>query len=278
MKRDDMIHPSISGNKWRKMKYNIQYLQANGFKTLITKGGAFSNHIYATAAAGKIFNIATVGLIRGEIHSNPTLNYAQACGMRLVPIARDIFPHIDATWDLTQWQLSPTTTYFLPEGGTNALALLGTQEIVKEANAQITVPIDYFAVAGGTGGTAAGMIQAAANTNVPVLVFSALKGDFLQQDIELLLQKKYNNWTLQTTYHFGGYAKFDNDLIDFINDFKAKHEILLDPIYTGKMMFGLFDNIKKGTIAPHSHIVAVHTGGLQGIAGFQQRYGNLLSV
>ena len=162
--------------------------------------------------------------------------------------------------------------FLIPEGGTNQLAVLGTGEILNES----TKTYDFIATAAGTGGTAAGLIKSA-NSEQHILVFPVLKDNSLKGTIEELSQQPNgSNWSYQENYHFGGYAKWNVALIDFINQFKIKHDIPLDPIYTGKMMFGLFDLVQKNFFPDGTKILSIHTGGLQGIRGFNNRYGHLL--
>lgn len=284
VKRDDLIHPSIQGNKWRKVKYNLLTFKKLNYSTLLTFGGAFSNHIHAIAAAGKLLKIPTIGVIRGE-RTTPlsnTLAFAEDCGMKLCFVSRERFKDKEALANEFIESLG-SGVYVLPEGGTNALALLGCNEIVEELNHQVFVSIDFIIAACGTGGTLAGLIQAS-QAHQKVIGIAALKGDFLHNDITNLLnnQKKVdvffqentlltkvnNNWTVNSDYHFGGYAKYNTELIDFINQFKKDFGIQLDPVYTGKMFYGLFDLIKKDYFPKGSNIVAIHTGGTQGIEGF----------
>ena len=262
--REDLIHPTISGNKWRKLKYNIIEAKEKGFDTLVTFGGAFSNHIAATAAAGNAFGLKTVGIIRGEKVSNATLDLAIENGMQLKFISREDYKHKNTS--------QYSDCYIVPEGGSNALAVKGCSEIVKNIN----IDYDIICCACGTGGTIAGIIS---STDKQVLGFSALKGGGgLIEDIQKLLsdyspKKEYKNWSLITDYHFGGYAKVKPELIDFIRDFKVKHNIILDFIYTGKMLFGLFDMIKNTNQLDNKRIIVVHTGGVQGNKGFEERFG-----
>ncbi|MEN0048092.1 MAG: pyridoxal-phosphate dependent enzyme [Bacteroidota bacterium] len=274
VKRDDLIHPIISGNKWRKLKYNLQAAKAQNFKTLLTFGGAFSNHIAATAVAGQVFDFQTIGIIRGEeyLPLNPTLQLAKESGMQLIYVSRSDYRTKDRL-SLAK-RLVTESFYFIPEGGTNQLALKGCSEILTEMDSQ---QFGYICVSCGTGGTVSGIIQAA-NPTQKVMGFSALKGDFLKQEITNLLDQNYDNWTLQTDYHFGGYAKFKPELIAFINQFKAEHSIQLDPIYTGKLFYGVFDLIEQHHFSENSRILIVHTGGLQGIRGFNERFGNIIDV
>jgi 1-aminocyclopropane-1-carboxylate deaminase len=289
IKRDDLIHASISGNKARKLKYNLLAIEELGYKRLLTFGGAFSNHIHATAAAGKEFGIETIGIIRGDtplasskdralrannanrlMPTSPTLEYAEKCGMKLYFVSRTDFRHPDLIIQKLQNELGKF--YLLPEGGSNKLAIKGCREIIEEINLQMLFKADYFCCACGTGATLAGII-AAANNNQQVIGFSALKGDFLQNDVQNLLHQENSkgiNWNITDNYCFGGYSKWRPELIHFINDFKSKYGIAIDPIYTGKMFFGIFDLIKKNYFKPNTIIVAIHTGGLQGIEGFNK--------
>ncbi len=273
--REDLLHPGIPGNKWRKMKYNLQAAQEQGCKTLVTFGGAFSNHIAAVAAAGQEFGFATIGYIRGEetLPLNPTLQFATNCGMQLRYLSRSDYrlrnePHFQA--EILKIAPKP---YLLPEGGTNPLAVKGCTEIVTE----LTERWDVLCVAAGTGGTLAGIIAGALGKG-HILGFPALKGgEFLQKDVTDLVQaysgQTYQNWELQTGYHFGGYAKHKSELLTFIQDFHAQHGILLDPVYTGKMLYGVFDLIKQDYFLEGTRLIAVHTGGQQGWVGYAQRYG-----
>ncbi len=293
VKRDDLIHPSVQGNKWRKLKYNLLKIKELNVSTLLTFGGAFSNHIHATAAAGQLFGINTIGIIRGErtaLLSN-TLIFAENHGMKLHFVSREEYKNKLALTDALIDRFGDV--YVLPEGGTNDLAVVGSTEIVKEINQQIFPRPDFLTVACGTGGTIAGMIKAT-NENQTIIGFAVLNGNFLHKDVsniinlkgDLAISNKKNdesfkkndvnahnqsneaNWSINTDYHFGGYAKSSPELIEFINRFKAFYGIPLDPVYTGKMFFGLFDLIKKGYFPRGSTIVAVHTGGLQGIEGY----------
>ena len=275
IKREDLLHPHISGNKWRKLKYNLQAAQAQHKSSLLTFGGAYSNHIAATAAAGKEYGFKTIGIIRGEEHLplNPTLSFATACGMELHYISREKYKLKHEAAYLHGLALQFGDPCIIPEGGTNNLAVKGCTEIVQD----ISIDYDYICCASGTGGTIAGIIAGLAGDK-QVLGFPALKGgDFLQQEIEGLVHnysgQMYGNWQLITDYHFGGYAKVKLELVDFIKAFQEQHQIPLEPIYTGKMMYGLYDLIKKGFFEKDTTIIAVHTGGLQGNAGFRERLG-----
>lgn len=281
LKRDDLLHPEISGNKWRKLKFNLLKVKESGVEKILTFGGAFSNHIAATAAAGKAYNFPTIGIIRGEKIEplNPTLKFATECGMHLKFVSRTDYRQKNELTFLEELKTEFGDFYALPEGGSNALAVKGCREIIMETEKQLEKLPDYLCVCCGTGGTIAGMI-AELKGRKKVLGFSALKGDFLTQEVIQLLQESnsqiYENWKIQTDYHFGGYAKWKPPLIDFMNDFKRKNEVALDPIYTGKMLLGIYDLIEKGHFEKGATILAVHSGGLQGIEGFNARFGQLL--
>ncbi len=264
IKRDDLLHPHISGNKFRKLKYNLVAAKAQNKTKLLTFGGAFSNHIVAVAAAGKEFGFETVGLIRGEelatqIEVNPSLKFARDCGMELEFISRENYRQKNDSALLLHWQKKYGDFYLLPEGGTNDLAIKGCEEILSAAD-----QYDFICCAVGTGGTISGLINSA-QPHQKIIGFPALKGDFLQEDIRNFTHNK--NWELNTDYHFGGYGKITPELIRFMNDFNAQHQIPLDPIYTGKMVFGVLDLIQKKYFPKGSRILLIHTGGLQGIRG-----------
>lgn len=277
VKRDDLIHPEISGNKWRKLTLNLKAAKQEKQSTLLTFGGAFSNHIAATAAAGYRYGFQTIGIIRGEptYPLNPTLALTQKYGMQLHYVDRQTYR--TANRQVLAQQLVSSDHYFLPEGGTNTLAIEGCKSIVAEIKAQLPVVPDYFCVACGTGGTIGGIIEALEGKG-KVLGFSALKGDFLLTEVEQLLSDQYDNWSIRTDFHFEGYAKFKPPLITFINDFKRAFGIPLDPIYTAKLFYGIFQLIEKDFFPPESSIIAIHTGGLQGIKGFNTRFGNLIET
>ena len=267
IKRDDLIHPEVSGNKWRKLKYNLDDALRQGKDTLLTFGGAYSNHLYATAAAGKALNLHTIGIVRGEVANeklSPTLVFCQSQGMKLVFVSREEYKRRHDPIYIHELLHSLGNPYFIPEGGSSALALRGVGEMVEEVHAQSGIQPDYFATAVGTGGTAAGILSVGSN----VIAFSALKGgDFLERDIQMLLENRQDTGklNLQTDYHFGGYGKWKPELLTFIRGFHNRHAIQLEQVYTAKMMFGLFDLMQKGFFKPGQIVVAEHTGGLQGL-------------
>ena len=265
IKRDDLIHSEISGNKYRKLKYNIIEAQKLGFETLLTFGGAFSNHIAATASVGKEFGFKTIGIIRGEelydkVEANPTLKFAKTCGMQFKFVSRSDYREKTTESFINNLKGEFGEFYHVPEGGTNTLAIRGCEEILSETDKEF----DFICSSVGTGGTISGLINCSKHSQ-QVLGFPALKGDFLKNEIVKFAHQ--SNWQLVTNYHFDGYAKVAKELIDFINKFKEDTNIPLDPVYTGKMMFGIFDLIDKGFFPIGSKILAIHTGGLQGIEG-----------
>ncbi len=273
LKREDLLHPQVSGNKFRKLKYNLSCAASEGYTQLLTYGGAYSNHIAATAKAGQIEGFKTIGIIRGEelatdidrtLMHNETLRFAKQCGMKFHFVSRESYREKGSAIFKKSMTDKIGDFYEIPEGGTNDKAIGGCREILTENDKEF----DYVCVAVGTGGTIAGLIESS-NKSQQILGFPALKGDFLQNEI-----KKYSNrdnWSLNTDYHFGGYGKVPNELVNFINNFKMKYNIQLDPIYTGKMLFGIFDLMEQGYFSENTRILAVHTGGLQGITGVNKR-------
>jgi 1-aminocyclopropane-1-carboxylate deaminase len=270
VKREDLIHDTISGNKWRKLYYNLQYAKEKGFSTLVTFGGAYSNHIAATAAAGNEVGFKTIGFIRGEEHSplNPTLQYAKECGMEFRYVDRTDYREKDSEEFQTEYLSGIQNYYLIPEGGTNDLAVKGCEEILGD----IEIDFDVVCCPCGTGGTISGIINSLKKQQ-KAIGFPALKGaGFLKEEIGAYV--KNSQWELNIDYHFGGYAKVSSSLIEFINNFKEKHQIPLDPVYTGKMMYGLWNLIEKDYFRRGSSIVVIHTGGLQGIEGMNTRLKN----
>ena len=265
IKREDILGAGISGNKLRKLKYNVLKAIEKGEKTILTFGGAYSNQILAASFIKKQYGINVIGVIRGEelqdkINDNPTLKLAQQNGMIFHFISRASYKEKSSTKFIQELKDKFGSFYLLPEGGTNELAIKGCEEIltIKDVN------FDYICSAVGTGGTIAGLINSS-HKNQKILGFSSLKGDFLKDDVAKLVTK--NNWEILTDYHFGGYAKVTKELIDFINNFKSETKIKLDPIYNGKMMFGIYDLMKNGYFSKNTSILAIHTGGLQAIEG-----------
>ncbi len=260
-----MLHPYVSGNKFRKLKYNIQKAKDEKFKQILSFGGAYSNHIYSLAAAGKIHNIPTIGIIRGEEHTplNDTLQFATDCGMKLIYISREAYRNKSNPECLAQLQTEYPNAFIVPEGGSNTLGVKGCEEIISE----IDVDFDYICTGVGSGGTISGIINSLQGNKI-ILGFPAIKNaDYLKTDISQFLKEDYQNWGFISNYHFGGFAKMKPKLLDFIQSFKKNHDVLLDPLYTGKMIFGIFDLIQKDYFPLNTTIVAIHTGGLQGWNG-----------
>ncbi len=281
VKRDDLLHPHISGNKWRKLKYNLMEANRRGYGKLLTFGGAYSNHLAAVAAAGQEFGFSTLGIVRGEraLPLNPTLSFVEKCGMELVYMSRANFTNKSHISLLESLKIQHEDYYILPEGGSNCLALKGCAEMVDEIEGQLGNLPDCICTACGTGATLAGIVSGQKGRGAALGV-SVLKGDFLKNEVSNFLQScgesPFGNWQISTDCHFGGYAKFTPGLVDFINDFKQETGIPLDPIYTGKLFYAVFDWVKKGFFEKGSTLVLVHTGGLQGVAGFNERYGELI--
>jgi len=281
VKRDDLIHPQFGGNKWRKLKHNLSYAKEHQFDTLLTFGGAWSNHIYATAAAGKHFGFKTIGIIRGEKNTplNATLSFAEACGMQLHYVSRAEYRQKHENQYQQKLKQQFGDVYILPEGGSNKLALQGCEEMVNEIQRETSSPFDVICCACGTGATLAGMINALNPNSINhqrAIGYSALKGgDFLNQEVESFLSTDRSvpdlsakNWEIETRYHFGGYAKINDELIHFMHQFKTQHGFPLDAVYTGKMFYGLFKRIENKSFKPGTTIIAIHSGGLQGNKGF----------
>ena len=269
LKRDDLLHPVISGNKWRKLKYILDHaLSLNTYK-IISMGGAYSNHLHALAYVGNKLGIATAAKIRGERPEvlNPTLSDLLAWGMSIEFVTRSdyrqlrTYKNYDALPDLQAGE------YWLPEGGAMDLALQGVTDLVDE----IAIDYDVLCVPCGTATTLAGIINAVPEDK-QVIGFSALKGaDFLSADVQQMLKNKschIKDWFICLDYHFGGFAKVNSGLLDFINSFEQAQGIKLEPIYTGKMLYGIYALIKQGFFKPGQRIIAIHTGGLQGNRGF----------
>ncbi len=261
VKREDLIHKEIMGNKWRKLKYNLEAAQKLKKRRLVTFGGAYSNHIAATAAAAHLYGFESKGIIRGEelnAESNLTLKTAAAKGMSFEFVPREEFRTLKKTYTKLEH-----FDFLIPEGGTNDLALEGVAEIIKE----IEMSFDIMVTPVGTGGTLVGLIKGL-NGRSKIWGFSALKGEFIRDEIRQLRVKNklpHSNYELFTNYHFGGYGKINQDLKRFIHTFKQEFNVLLDPVYTGKMFFGVWEKVKNDQIAPGTRLLVLHTGGLQGL-------------
>jgi len=270
IKRDDLIHPHIMGNKWRKLKYNILHVRESHLAGIVTFGGAYSNHIAATAAACAANQLPSIGIIRGDElshDSNPTLRFASDQGMKLQFVSRNEYRQLKENQHQLQ-QIHPGYL-ILPEGGTNELAIRGCQEIWTEMDQSF----DYVITSVGTGGTMAGLLKAMSGEG-KLIGISALKGNFIHSEFRNMLQHHnipFENYELMDQWHFGGYGKVTDDLVTFINDTKEKIKVLFDPIYTAKMYFAVTKLIETNYFPSNSKIVLIHTGGLQGIAGFIEK-------
>ncbi|MCF7519489.1 pyridoxal-phosphate dependent enzyme [Pseudoalteromonas sp. L21] len=270
IKRDDLIHPEISGNKWRKLKFNLQIMQQQGKSELLTFGGAFSNHIHASAIAGKLFGFKTHGIIRGPLldEANPTLNDAKRFGMTLHPVNRLTYRQRHDPHYLDELKKQFPNAYILPEGGTNLAAIKGCMELAQSLPAS-----DYIICPTGSGGTLAGLIEGT-SSQTTLLGIAVLKhADYLIEEIKQLSNKakEQHNWQLLCDYHDGGYGKFSDELWRFCQTFTQQYDIPLEPIYSGKMMYAIWQLIEQGYFASGSVITAIHTGGLQGLNGLKYR-------
>lgn len=266
MKRDDLLHPVISGNKWRKLKYIIDHALSLGVDTLVSMGGAYSNHLHALAYVGKVLGLKTIGLVRGEQPEilTPTLQDMTNWGMELRFVSRTDYRQLR---QYKKWYDLPglePRQYWVPEGGAQALALKGVADLVAET----AIPFDTFCAPCGTGTTLAGIIEAVPQQS-SVLGFAVFKNaGYLTAEVDAILSQPRKNWQINLDYHFGGFAKTNAELSAFIEEFELKTKIPLEPVYTGKMMYAIYDLIQKHYFRPGERIIAVHTGGLQGRRGF----------
>lgn len=268
IKRDDLIHPLISGNKWRKLKYPLNKARAENKNHLVTFGGAYSNHLLATAAAATKFGFKSTGFVRGETVDNDTLFMCRLHGMQLLFTDRDNYRDKPALFQ--QYFGGDTAAFFIDEGGASAEAANGCSELVPE----LPQTYQHLFCACGTGTTAAGIINGITAGQVPtqfhaIPVFKG--GDFMRHEIDkyLLAPASYQ---LHTDYHFGGYAKTTPALINFIKEFIAATGILIEPVYTGKMLYAIFDLAQKNYFKPGDDILAVHSGGIWGLLGMKDKF------
>jgi 1-aminocyclopropane-1-carboxylate deaminase len=262
IKREDLNHPFVSGNKWWKLKCNLEEALRSKHTTLLTFGGAYSNHIYATAAAARELGLKSIGIIRGEetFPLNQTLSFASSQGMKLEYASREVYREKSEQSFIDLLHSMFGDFYFIPEGGTNELAVKGVTEFAQALGSEF----DYLCCAVGTGGTMAGLVQGVSRKK-EVIGISVLKGgEFLNEEVSKFLKVPSDSWRIVSDYHFGGYAKKNNALESFINQFESTQSILLDHVYTGKLFCGVFDLIDKNYFRRGSTILVLHSGGLQG--------------
>ena len=268
IKREDQLHPNLSGNKFRKLKYNLTSYDRDKYKGIVTFGGAYSNHLVATAAAGKLMGIPTHGFVRGEElasqHLNPSLTFCEEHGMQLHFLTRADYRQ-KAESPMVENFLTLGNYFVLPEGGTNAEAIKGCAEILTPQDNVF----DTVCCSVGTGGTFRGL-QESAHLNQHLLGFLAVNDSNVVHWIAENA-KHPNNYTLLTDHLYGGYGKATDELVQFINAFYKEFKILLDPLYTGKLLFGIFTLIKNKQWRWGKKVLIIHTGGIQGIQGFNQK-------
>jgi 1-aminocyclopropane-1-carboxylate deaminase len=268
IKRDDLIHPFISGNKWRKLKYILKKASVESKTHLVTFGGAYSNHLLATAAAAAKFGFKSTGIVRGEEVENDTLFLCRLHGMKLIFVDRERYRNKEELYK--EYFSNDTETFFIDEGGASVEGTQGCAELVDE----LPKTYDHIFCACGTGTTAAGIINGLQNHQLKT-EFNAIpvfkNGGFMKNEIDkhINIPTKYN---LYTDYHFGGYAKASNELIKFIKAFVTDTGILIEPIYTGKMLYAIYDLAAKGHFKFGSKILAIHTGGLIGLLGMKDKF------
>ena len=268
IKRDDLIHPIISGNKWRKLKYLLKQAQTTNKTHLVTFGGAYSNHLLATAAAAAKFGFKATGIVRGEEVNNDTLFLCRLHGMNLLFVDRDSYR--DKQHLFEKHFGTDDEAFFINEGGASPQAAKGCSELIDE----LTEPYDHIFCAAGTGTMSAGILNGLQNKGlstqlnvIPVLK----KGGFVGDEINKLLLTPAD-YHLHTGYHFGGYGKVTDELITFIKNFIATTGILIDPVYTGKMLYAIYDLAAKKHFEPGSSILAIHSGGIWGLLGMKDKF------
>ncbi|MBK9735673.1 MAG: pyridoxal-phosphate dependent enzyme [Saprospiraceae bacterium] len=270
VKRDDMIHPWLSGNKWRKLKYNLNYAMSNDISTIVTFGGAFSNHLYATAGACALLNVKSVGIVRGEIDfNNPTIQFCKDRGMTLFPLSRSSYREKVLSTEVKNILAAYSDALVIPEGGANELAMQGVAEIWDELKLQLPAMPDYIVLPVGTGTTTAGLLGSNM-FHTSIIAISVLKTGHLEGEINHLAKNKNSNKLfLSNDYHFGGYAKWTELLLKDIDLLEQDLFIPMDHVYNGKAFLGMTDLINKDYFKPGSSILYLHTGGLQGKKGLE---------
>ena len=262
IKRDDLLHPIISGNKWRKLKYCLNHALSLNADCIVSMGGAYSNHCHALAFAGKALGLKTVAYIRGEQPAlfNPTLLDLQKWQMALRFVSREDYRQLRQYKQHDSLPALQAGQYWLPEGGASEMALQGVGEIIDE----IALKFDYLATACGTGTTLTGLINKIPASSQLLGVAAIKNGGYLIDEIQQLVNRPTDNWQLLLDYHQGGFAKTSPELLAFIARFQQQHGIALEPVYTGKLLFAIYDLMRQGYFAKGQRLVVLHTGGLQG--------------
>lgn len=269
IKRDELIHPVIQGNKWRKLKYNLQLAQQQGHSKLLSFGGAYSNHLHALAKAAQLCHFNSIGIVRGEATSplNPCLQDCQNWGMQLEFITRREYREKHNTHFIQSLHQRYGDFYLIPEGADNAAGRQGCAEVLHELDSQY----DVICCEVGSGAMLSALIENNPFPDSRYLGFSVLKNQQLDQHITQQLKPlntAQTDWRINHEYHFGGFARSTPELIEFIINFKDEFNIQLEPVYSGKMLYGIFDLIKQDYFTEGSRICAIHGGGLQGLRGY----------
>lgn len=269
IKRDDKIHPFISGNKWRKLKYILQSARQAGKTHLVTFGGAWSNHLLATACAGATFGFKTTGFVRGEAVSNPSLSLCRIYGMELQFVDRVAYRNKPLLYE--QYAAADPHAYFVDEGGYSTDGASGCAEMIGE----LMHAYDHIFCACGTGTTIAGLHHGCAIRGLDTRLHGVVVlagSDFIPAAVRVLYpEMPPDRLTIHTAYHFGGYAKTAPALNAFIRQFTAQTGILIEPVYTGKLLYGVFDLATRDYFETGARILVVHTGGLTGILGLHEQ-------
>ena len=268
IKRDDLIHPYISGNKWRKLKYLIQTAHIQNKKTLVTFGGAYSNHLLATACAAALKGFKSVGFVRGEEldASNHTLFLCEQFGMKIIFVDR--ISYLNKPTLFEKYFSNNNDAFFIDEGGRSEEAILGCSELIDE----LPQTFDHIVLAAGTGSTFCGILKGCAKHNLSTKVHAVVVHKGIQEIVDYTIAKtSYAHYSIQDNYHFGAYAKTSPDLISFMKKFQQATGILLDPVYTAKALYALYDLIQHGVIQAKEKVLFIHTGGLIGNLGMKDK-------
>jgi len=268
IKRDDLIHPYISGNKWRKLKYLIQTAQLQNKKTLVTFGGAYSNHLLATACSAALKGFKSVGFVRGEEldASNHTLFLCEQFGMKMIFVDR--ISYLNKAELFEKYFSDNNDAFFIDEGGRSDEAILGCSELIDE----LPQTFDHIVLAAGTGSTFCGILKGCAKHNLSTKVHAVVVHKGIPEIVDYTIAKtSYAHYSIQDNYHFGAYAKTSPDLISFMKKFQQATGILLDPVYTAKALYALYDLIRQGVIQAKEKVLFIHTGGLIGNLGMKDK-------